>query len=82
MTLGFERTINAVNFSTDYQSTSLQTEAVSLQYATSANLVTGELEDEDATEDFVQIRSPQHLNNFDVPPICFEDVDPQWTLKL
>jgi len=48
----------------------LQTEA------TSANLVTGELEDADATDDFAQNRSTQHLNNSDVPLICLENVDP------
>lgn len=35
-------------FFTDYQSTSLQVEAVSLQTGTSTNLATEELEDEDA----------------------------------
>lgn len=37
-------------------------EAVSLQTGTSTNLATEELEDEDATEDFAQICSPQHQN--------------------
>lgn len=51
-------------------------EAVSLQTGTSTNLATEELEDEDATEDFAQICSPQHQNLSDVSPICLENVDP------
>ena len=54
----------------------MQVEAVSLQTGTSTNLATEELEDEDATEDFAQICSPQQkLKTF----LMFL---PQWTLKV
>ena len=46
----------------------MQVEAVSLQTGTSTNLATEELEDEDATEDFAQICSPQQKNLSDVSP--------------
>ena len=49
-----------------------------MQCGASTNLATEEVEDEDATENFEQICSPQHQNLSDV-----EDVDPpQWTLKV
>ena len=55
----------------------MQEETVSLQCGTSTNLAIEEVEDEDATENFEQICSPQYQNLSDV-----EDVDPQWTLKV
>ena len=58
----------------------MQEETVSLQCGTSTNLATEEVEDEDATENFEQICSPQHQNLSDVedvdpPPMDFEGVD-------
>lgn len=57
----------------------MQEETVSLQCGTSTNLATEEVEDEDATENFEQICSPQYQNLSDVedvdPPMDFEGVD-------
>ena len=50
-----------------------------MQCGASTNLATEEVEDEDATENFEQICSPQHQNLSDVedvdPPMDFEGVD-------
>ncbi|XP_027044166.1 uncharacterized protein LOC113672087 [Pocillopora damicornis] len=80
--LEFERNLEASNAVSvaDYQFTGLQEETVSLQCGASTNLATEEVEDEDATENFEQICSPQHQNLSDVedvdpPPMDFEGVD-------